>query len=156
MKSLHTHLITAGLLLGLSGFALAQTAPAPSAPRAERSEKMREHMAHRHSQHLLELKSKLKLQPGQEAAWTAFEQSMHMPKDGMGRTDRAALEKLSTPERLDQMQTHRAQMNAQMDKHMEATKTLYGSLNAEQKKVFDAETVRGMRHMGSEGQHHRH
>ena len=156
MKSLHTHLITASLLWGLSGFALAQTAPAPSAPHPERTEKMRDHMAQRHGQHLAELKTKLKLQPGQETAWGTFEQSMQMPTNGMRRTDRAAMEKLSTPERLDQMQAHRAQMNAQMDKHIEATKAFYATLSAEQKKVFDAETARGMRHMGPEGHHHRH
>lgn len=159
MKSLRNSLITAGLMLGLSGWALAQTAPAPTTPRPERMEKMRDHMGQRHTQHLTELKSKLKLQATQEPAWATFEQSMQMPKDSMGRLDRAALEKMSTPERLDQMQAHRAQMNTQMEKHAEATKSFYATLTAEQKKVFDAETARGLRGMGAmqgDGHHHRH
>lgn len=61
---------------------------------------------------------------------------------------------MSTPERLDQMQAHKAQHDAQMQKHIEATKTFYASLNAEQKKVFDKETARFMRGMGEHP--HRH
>ncbi|MGV0958972.1 MAG: Spy/CpxP family protein refolding chaperone [Limnohabitans sp.] len=156
MKSLRSSLITAGLLLGLSGLAFAQTTPAPDAPRAERMEKMREHMGQRHAQHLAELKSKLKLQAAQEPAWAVFEQAMQMPKDAMKRPDRAAFEKMTTPERLDQMQAHKTQMDAQMQKHIDATKSFYATLTAEQKKVFDAETARGMHGLGGEGHHHRH
>jgi protein CpxP len=156
MKSLRSSLITAGLLLGLSGLAFAQTAPTPDAHRAERMEKMREHMGQRHAQHLAELKSKLKLQATQEPAWAAFEQAMQMPKGPMNRPDRAALEKMTTPERLDQMQAHKAQMDAQMQKHVDATKNFYATLTAEQKKTFDAETARGMQGMGGEGHHHRY
>ena len=156
MKSLRTSLITAGVLLGLSGLAFAQTSPTPDAPRSERMEKMREHMSHRHAQHLTELKSKLKLQPTQESAWATFEQAMQMPKEPVARPDRAALEKLTTPERLDQMQAHKAQMDAQMQKHVDATKNFYATLTVEQKKVFDTETAHSMRAMGGEGQQHRH
>ena len=159
MKSLRTSLITASVLLGLSGLTLAQTTAAPDAPRSERMERMREHMSQRHGQHVSELKSKLKLQAGQEPAWNNFEQAMQMPKEPMARPDRAALEKMTTPERLDQMQAYKAQMDARMQKHAEATKSFYASLTAEQKKVFDSETahgLRGMGGMGGEGHHHRH
>jgi protein CpxP len=156
MKSLRTSLITAGLLVGLSGLAFAQTAAGPDAPRAERMEKMRDHMAQRHKQHLTELKSKLKLQSAQEPAWATFEQAMQMPKEPMGRPDRAAFEKMTTPERLDQMQAHKAQMDTRMQQHADATKTFYATLSAEQKKVFDTETARAMRSMGGEGHQHRH
>ena len=149
MKSLRSSLITAGLLLGLSGLAFAQTVPTPDAPRAER-------MGQRHAQHLAELKSKLKLQATQEPAWVAFEQAMQMPKGPMNRPDRAAFEKMTTPERLDQMQAHKAQMDTQMQKHVDATKNFYATLTAEQKKTFDAETARGMQGMGGEGHHHRY
>mgnify|MGYP000387936472 CR=1 FL=1 len=66
--------------------------------------------------------------------------------------DRAAMAKLSTPERIDQMQALHAQRDAEMKKRGDATKTFYAGLNAEQKKTFDAETARfmqqgpGMRH----------
>ena len=70
------------------------------------------------------------------------------------RLDRAALEKMSTPERLDQMQAHRAKMDAQMQKHAEATKTFYGVLNAEQKKIFDQQTLQFMQGMRKEFRRH--
>lgn len=156
MKSLRTPLITASILFGLSGLALAQTAPGTESSRPQRMEKMREHMGQRHAQHLAELKSKLKLQTTQESAWTTFEQAMQMPKEPMPRPERAAFEKMTTPERLDQMQARRTEMDARMQKHAEATKNFYGTLTPEQKKVFDTETARAMRGMGGEGHRHSH
>ena len=156
MKSLRTSLIASSVLLGLAGFAFAQTASGPEASRPHRMENMREHMGQRHTQHLAELKSKLKLQSSQESAWTTFEQAMQMPKEGLAHPDHATLEKMTTPERLDQMQAHKAQMDARMQKHAEATKSFYATLNADQKKVFDTETARSMHQMGGEGQKHRH
>jgi len=156
MKSLRTSLITASVLLGLSGLALAQTAAGQESSRPQRMEKIREHMGQRHTQHLADLKSKLKLQPTQESAWTTFEEAMQMPKEPMARSDRAAFEKMITPERLEQMQTHRTQMDARMQKHADATKGFYSTLTPEQKKVFDAETARAMRGMGGEGHRHNH
>ena len=63
----------------------------------------------------------------------------------------ADMEKLSTPERIDKMRSERAQhmadMTTAMDKRDEATKTFYATLDADQKKVFDAEHSRmGARH----------
>ena len=156
MKSLRSSLITASILLGLSGLALAQTAPSPESSRPQRMEKMREHMSQRHTQQLAELKSKLKLQATQESAWTTFEQALQMPKEPMAHPDRAAFEKLTTPERLDQMEARRTEMDAQMQKHAAATKNFYTTLTPEQKKVFDTETFRSMRGMGMGGEGHRH
>jgi hypothetical protein len=114
---------------------------------------MHERMAQRHTQHLAELKTQLKLDATQESAWTTFSQSMQPPSALPVRPDRAAMEKLSTPERLDLMQKHRAQMDAQMQKHVDATKTFYGVLNTEQKKVFDAETAKFMARGHKEHRH---
>ena len=110
---------------------------------------------------LRDLKGKLKLEAGQETAWTTFEQSMQMPSKPMARPDRAAMEKMTTPERIDQMQAHKAQRDAEMQKHADATKTFYAVLNASQKKVFDTETARAMQSMGGgmrqgDGGHHSH
>ncbi|MEK7345779.1 MAG: Spy/CpxP family protein refolding chaperone [Pseudomonadota bacterium] len=146
MKSIRTTLIAASLLAGLSGLTLAQTAPEAksNSPRAERMDKMLAKMGEHRAKHLTELKGKLKLDAGQESAWTAFEQSMKPPAKPMARPDRAAMEKMTTPERIDQMQAHKAERDAQMQKHADATKTFYAALNATQKKVFDAETTRAM------------
>jgi Spy/CpxP family protein refolding chaperone len=62
------------------------------------------------------------------------------------RPDRAALDKLTTPERIDKMKQLRLQTHEAMLTHMnqrdEAVKALYSALNAEQKKVLDAEHAR--------------
>lgn len=59
---------------------------------------------------------------------------------------------MTTPERIDQMQAMKAQRDVTMQKHAQATKTFYAQLSAEQKKVFDAQSLAamaGMRGMGS-------
>jgi hypothetical protein len=114
--------------------------------------KMEAMMAKRHDA----LKAKLKLTPEQEGAWTTFTTAMKPPAHtDMKRPDRAEWDKLTTPERIDKMRTQRndrmTAMNATMDKREDAIKTFYGVLNADQKKVFDAEHAR----MGAmHGEHH--
>ena len=103
-----------------------------------------------------ELKSRLKITPDQESAWTLFTAAMQPPARTMGgerpmAEQRAELEKLTTPERIDRMKAMRAQrmtdMNAVMDKRGEATKAFYAALSLEQQKAFDAEH----RKMGGHG-----
>ena len=149
MKPMSRSLMAASLLVSLSGLCLAQTAPENKghAPRADRIEKMHAKMGERHAKHLAELKGKLKLEASQDAAWAAFEQSMQMASPPVTHPDRATLEKMTTPERLDQMEAHKAQRDAQMKKHVDATKTFYAALNSTQKKVFDTETARAMSNM---------
>lgn len=147
MTPIRTPLIAAGLLLAIGSTAFAQTGPQPGAMR----EHMREHMAQRHSAHLADLKSKLKLEASQEAAWKTFAEAMQPPALPAGRLDRAALEKMSTPERIDQMQAWHTQREADMKKRGDATKAFYAALSTEQKKTFDAETARFMQG----GMHHR-
>ena len=150
MKPMTRTLIAASLLLSLSGLSLAQTTPEHKGHKhsADRMEKMHAKMGERHAQHLADLKGKLKLEASQDAAWLAFEQSMQMGSHAGAHPDRAALAKMTTPERLDQMEAHKAQRDAQMKKHADATKTFYAALNSNQKKVFDAETARAMSSMG--------
>jgi leucyl aminopeptidase (aminopeptidase T) len=86
-----------------------------------------------------ELKAQLKLIPAQEAAWTTFVASHKMPADMMAkRPDRAAWEKLTTPERLDRMKALRSQHMTAMDRRDEATRVFYATLMPDQQKVFDA------------------
>jgi len=95
------------------------------------------------------LKTKLNLTAEQQAAWTTFAASMK-PGMGMGmkgkRMDHAEMSTLSTPERLDKMtamhKQHTAEKEAMMTQRNEAIKTFYAVLNADQKKVFDAEHAR--------------
>ncbi len=95
----------------------------------------------RHGQSLNELKTKLRLDASQESAWKSYVEAMQMPMHG-AKPDRAALQKMNTPERIDQMQGQHQQMQAEMKKRGDATKDFYALLNSEQKKVFDAETLR--------------
>jgi len=100
-----------------------------------------------HAKHLANLKAKLKITASQEAAWNTFADSMKPPADMMGkRPDRAEMEKLTTPERIDKMQAlhkeHMTAMEAMMNKHAEATKAFYAVLSPEQQKTFDAETAK--------------
>ena len=153
MKSIRISLIAAGLTLALGSTAFAQPGPVagPGMPQGQ-PQQMREHMhesmhgrmAERHARHLTELKAKLKLEPGQETAWKTFADAMQPPARSPTRLDRIAMEKLTTPERIDQMLTMHAQRDADMKKRAEATKTFYASLSAEQKKTFDAQTARHM------------
>lgn len=116
-------------------------------------------MAQMHAKHLADLKAKLKITTSQEAAWNTFADSMKPPADMMNkRPDRAEMDKLTTPERIDKMRAlHKERMTAMeanMDKRAEATKTFYAALSAEQKKTFDAEHAKmGMR---AEGEHRMH
>jgi periplasmic protein CpxP/Spy len=170
-KSLFTvnRLVLAGLLATAGAGAIAQTttnpqgdagvtAPAPQArsqarPQGERMgrhdpAKMQAAMAKRQA----EMKAKLKITPAQEGAWTAFTAAMQPPASMMGRPgpeQRADLDKLTTPQRIDKMREMRAQRMAEMDKRMDATKTFYSALSPEQQKVFDAgHAMRGGRHGG--------
>lgn len=144
MNIAHRLWITAGLLSVLAGPVLAQTTAPAEGQRPARMEKMHERMAQRHNKHLGELKAKLQLQADQETAWAAFAQAMQPPAQPGARPDRAALEKLTTPERIDQMQAFKAQRDAHMQKRADATKAFYAGLNSDQKKTFDAETARFM------------
>lgn len=166
MKTLHRHLIAATLLAAAGVAAVAQTTPpAPaSAPAAReqrhdpaRMEQHRARMQERIAQRLGELKQKLAITPAQEGAWTTWTTAMKpTPRQ---RPNRAEFAQLTTPERIDRMRAVRAERNAEMDKRMDATKNFYAALNAEQKKVFDAEGLRFMRggkrgHGGHHGKHH--
>ena len=170
-------LLLAGLLTATGGAVMAQTPPpGPAgmrAPEATRDAphadgkmgqrdpaKMQAMMAKRAA----DMKAKLKITPAQEPAWTAFTASMKPPAGGMGwgmsPEQRAEMDKLTTPERIDKMRAQRtqrmAEMNTLADQRGEATKVFYAQLSAEQKAVFDAEhKKRGMHHEGRHGGMHK-
>ncbi len=177
LKSVNT-LLLAGIMATAALAATAQTvapaapatAAAPAKPAGHHGERMGRNdpakMQARMAQHQAELKAKLKLTPAQEGAWTAFTASMQPPAHGPRMTpeQRAEMDKLTTPERIDKMRTLRtqrmAEMNTRMDKRGEATKTFYAALTAEQQKVFDAQRMGkgrmgGMGHGVGHGQHHK-
>ena len=105
-----------------------------------------------------DMKAKLKITPAQEGAWTAFTAAMQPPA-GLGARpgteQRAELDKLPTPQRIDKMRELRSQrtaaMTALMDKRGDAAKTFYAALSPEQQKVFDAEHTLRAGHHGADG-----
>jgi len=157
-------ILVAGLLATLGFAATAQTAPAQPAPgapsvapasREGHGRFDRARMQERMSRYFATFKQKLQLSPGQEAAWNSYLAALQPTP--MQRPDRAEIARLSTPERIDRMRTLRAARMAEMDKRGDATKTLYAALTPEQKKTFDAETLRrGWGHHAGRGGHHGH
>jgi protein CpxP len=170
MKSLHRHLLTAGLLAGLGIAAVAQTQTPPVSPATAgapqsvqqggrqadpaRMEQRRARMEQRIAKRMGELKQKLQITAAQEGAWTAWTGAMKPAT--FQRPNRAEFASLATPERIDRMRVLRTARNAEMDRRFDATKTFYAALSAEQKKVFDAESMRLLRGGNKGGGHGRH
>lgn len=111
-------------------------------------------MQERINKRLGELKAALKITSAQEPAWSAFAASMQPPAQRPARPDRAAFEKMTTPERIDAMRTLRDARNTRMDQRAASTKTFYAALNAEQKKTFDEAALKMLHKHG--GKHHGH
>eukprot|EP01034_Spumella_vulgaris_P000750 gene750-989_t len=154
-------LLLTGLIATFAAAAMAQTPPTPAPDGKPGMQhrmgkhdpaKMKEFMAKRQA----ELKQKLAITPAQEGAWTAWTAALQPPAVRPERPSREEIAKLTTPQRIEQMRAQRAQRQSLMDKRADATNTFYAALNADQKKVFDAETVRfaGRGH-GGPGKHHR-
>ncbi|CAN5866266.1 hypothetical protein BH11PSE12_BH11PSE12_06490 [soil metagenome] len=102
------------------------------------------------AKHLTELHAKLKLTAAQEPAWKSFTDATAvstMPTP----PDRQAMEKLTTPERMEKMLERSKEHQSTMQNHLAALKTFYAALTPEQQKMFD-ESHRGM---GRKGMQHR-
>lgn len=164
MKHSPRQLIAAVLLAGFGMAAVAQTPPAPAPSGQGQSQRMERHdparmqqfMQQRRAQKMARLKDTLQITPAQEGGWTTWTASMQPPANWK-RPDRAELERLPTPERIDRMRTLRTERMAMMDKRAEATKGFYATLNPVQQRVFDNETVRGGKGRdGGGGEHHGH
>ncbi len=161
MKPVFKSLVVAGLLASAGFAAFAQT-PAATTNGQPPMNQDGKHFMHRKdpakmeammAKRSAELKAKLQITAQQEGAWTAFTTAMKPPaRETMPRMDRAELDKLTTPERIDKMHTLRNQYLAAMDQRDDATKTFYAALNAEQKKTFDSEhRAMAERHHGKRG-----
>lgn len=159
MKSVFKPVLLAGLMAAALT-TLAQpgpgTGPGPAAGASgpSASPEIRERMQARAKRHMdrrtADLKAKLKLSTEQDGAWNSYVAAMQPPAT-VPHPSRVDMNKLTTPERLDKMRELRKQREADMDKRDDATRTFYATLNAEQKKVFDANTGRPFGDRGSRG-----
>lgn len=111
-----------------------------------------EQMQKRHAEHQAQLKTTLKITAAQEPAWNAYVAGT-APTPRMGKTQREDWSKLTTPQRLDKMQAHKAERDAQMTKRIDAVKTFYAALTPEQQKVFDTQGHSGFHRAGMKGEH---
>ena len=109
-------------------------------------EKKREHMQRRQAA----LHDQLKLTPAQEPAWKTYVAGV-TPTDREKRwSDRAAMERMSAPERLEKHIAMNKERDARMVSRLSALKTFYAVLTPEQQQVFNNQTMHGGKH----GQQH--
>lgn len=98
------------------------------------------------SQHMANLKDKLKLTAEQETAWNEFV-SAAQPEGRHMNADRQAMrgefEKLNTPQRLDKMLAVSEARRISMLERAHVIKAFYGQLTPEQQAVFDTEAMPG-------------
>lgn len=158
MKSLTKIGWSAYLLVATACIGLAQAAPNTEAvppPPSKQGQPLGDADHHRHDparrlarfeRRSAELKAHLKLRADQEAAWGAFTSAVKPSAKPPTRPDRAELAQLSTPERLDQLEKRHQQHDQAMSERNQATRTFYSALDADQQKVFDAETQGLMEH----------
>lgn len=108
-----------------------------------------EQMAARFDKRQAELHDKLKLNASQEAAWKNYIARIK-PQEPQKRPDRAEIEKLPGPERMERMFGFMQENEKRMADRVVATKEFYAVLTPEQQKIFDAEFQHGRGH----GRHH--
>lgn len=86
--------------------------------------------------HLAALHDKLKLTTAQEPAWAAFAAAVK-PTPPANRPDRAAIAKMTAPERLEKWIAVSKDHVAKMENSLPALKTFHAGLTPEQQKIFD-------------------
>jgi len=156
------NMIAAAMLATLGLAAVAQT-PAGPPPYGAAASSASGHHQHgerhdpakrmeRFGARMAKVKEKLQIAPAQEGAWANWVTAIQ-PSATRQRPDRAALEKLNTPQRIDQMRALRTERNTRMDRRAEATKTFYAALTPAQQALFDAGAARMGRHHGKEHGH---
>lgn len=130
-------LVLAPAALALATLAQAQPAEPPSGPHGRQpSPEMQARHEAMQKQHLEDLKTVLRLRPDQEPALAAF---VEAHKRQLGHMKRPHEPKaLTTPQRLDEMAAHEAEMNTQRERMRQALTKFYAALSPEQQKVFDA------------------
>lgn len=160
MTSLHTvrkSLVIALAVIGM-GSALAAAAPEGRHGQAAHQEQSQEQRqakwAERSAKRQAALHDSLKLSAVQEPAWAAFVAGTG-PKAHRTREERGAWAGLSAPARMEKRLAMAKEHIAAMETRLTALNRFYAVLTPEQKKLFDANSMRGghgMRH----GQHRRH
>lgn len=138
MTKLRKRLLIGVLAIGLGAGSAAAFADRPDCGpmgyggHGKKAEWMKERMEKRAA----ELHDKLKLNASQESAWQAYLAKMK-PADMPARPDRAEMEKLSAPQRMEKMHALMQEREKRMAERVAATKDFYAVLTPEQRKIFD-------------------
>jgi len=157
MNKSFKHLLIGAAMSALAVGAIANDAPQTHGPKARHAHmsdisgdshhkrmdpaQFQEKMA----QHQAELRQKLNITSAQEPAWNAFTASMAPPERSQ-RPDRAEMEKLTAPERMEKHLQGMKQMESHMTRQLNSMKTLYSQLTPEQRTVFDENMKMGRKH----------
>lgn len=146
-NKLKTALMTAGLSSVLALMSMPSMAAHHGESKGEMSHEMKQYdgeqdpkgSARMHAR-MGSIQSALNLKETQMAAWSAFEAAMK-PASKADKQDRKqhkeAFKSMTTPERLDWMQSMKAKREAEMGQRAEAIKAFYAQLSPEQQKSFD-------------------
>lgn len=143
------------LLIGISAITLAAGACAVQAAGDQPADgrydgKFAEHMKARMEKRAAELHDKLHLNASQETAWNAYVARMK-PANPPSRPDRAALDKMSAPERMEFMLARMKEHEQKLSDRIAATKDFYAVLTPEQQKIFNDSFKSGMQHRHRHG-----
>ncbi|WP_426207569.1 Spy/CpxP family protein refolding chaperone [Massilia sp. TWP1-3-3] len=148
MNTLRKSILIGMTVFGLGGTTLAvQASDAPTTKHEQRQAKWGEHAAAREQK----LHDALKLTPAQAGAWTTYAAAVK-PAAGKERGERGAWKSMPAPERMEKGVEMAKQHLATMETRLAATTAFYGVLTAEQKALFDANSMHHRRH-GGHGMH---
>lgn len=134
--------LAGALALSAAGASFAQPAPPPgpgpdgaAARHWQRPDPAK--MAEKHAEHL---RAVLQLRPDQEPALKALVAALQPDPARMAqrRAERGEMRELTTPQRLDRMQTKMAERQQRFARHADAIKRFYAQLSPSQQKAFDA------------------
>jgi protein CpxP len=145
------------------GFAQISSAPSPEvraqhmAQRADRfatspAEQQAKHQQ-RHTERQAALKATLGITAKQEPAWNAFVARTVPQAQRKRRANREGWAKLTTPERLDKMQTRQNERAASMIRRIDATRSFYSTLTPEQQQQFDIHAQNHFQRAGMQKEH---
>ena len=155
MKYLPKRTLLASLLFAASLAVLAQTgSPATSASAAMGApsgssasmgsavrDRIQQHLERRHVKKMNRLKSRLKLGPDQDSAWITFSNAMQPSRQQETWLISKELAKLGTPERIDWLLNRVTEREKLLRQRGDAVKAFYAVLSAQQKEIFDKETL---------------
>jgi Spy/CpxP family protein refolding chaperone len=159
MTTFRKTLLTAVAAMSMGAAAIgayAQTAAQNQAPDGRHGHAVSQEQRAAHSaKGIAQLHDELKITPAQEQAWNTFVASMK-PAAGADRgerQDRAALAKLTAPERLARHIELQKQRTAAVEQRLGTLSNFYAVLTPEQKKTFDEKAARFEGRGGKHGGH---